>query len=124
MLFFDSSNYFIFNNSINSKNSKKATTVITNKSNIICAKIFSKLTKKYMIISSSDGGKTWVKRIESDDPMMLLYDKRKEVIKMMAMLFATKVILGKISYSEVPNKLRDQVDAILIENGVSDLIER
>lgn len=77
-----------------------------------------------MIISSSDGGKTWVKRIESDDPMMLLYDERKEVIKMMAMLFATKVILGKISYSEVPNKLRDQVDAILIENGVSDLIER
>lgn len=43
---------------------------------------------------------------------------------MMAMLFATKVILGKISYSEVPNKLRDQVDAILIDNGVSDLIER
>ena len=43
--FFDSSNYFIFNNSINSENSKKATTVISNKSNIICAKIFSKLTK-------------------------------------------------------------------------------
>lgn len=76
--FFDSSNYFIFNNSNNSENSKKATTVISNKSNIICAKIFSKLTKKYMIISSSDGGKTWVKRIESDDPMMLLYDERKD----------------------------------------------
>lgn len=45
-------------------------------------------------------------------------------IIMMAMLFATKVILGKISYIEVPNKLRDQVDVILIENGVSDLIER
>ena len=78
MLFFDSSNYFIFNNSINSEISKKATTVISNKSNIICAKIFSKLTEKYMIISSSDGGKTWVKRIESDDPMMLLYDERKD----------------------------------------------
>lgn len=76
--FFDSSNYFIFNGSTNSEISKKATTVISNKSNIICAKIFSKLTEKYMIISSSDGGKTWVKRIESDDPMMLLYDERKD----------------------------------------------
>lgn len=43
---------------------------------------------------------------------------------MMAMLFATKLILGKITYADVPNKLRDQVDVILIENGVSDLIER
>lgn len=43
---------------------------------------------------------------------------------MMAMLFATKVILGKISYSEVPNKLRSQVDTILIENGVEYLIEK
>lgn len=76
--FFDSSNYFIFNDSTNSEISKKATAVISNKSNIICAKIFSKLTEKYMIISSSDGGKTWVKRIESDDPMMLLYDERKD----------------------------------------------
>ena len=76
--FFDSSNFFIFNNKINSEISKKVTTVISNKSNIICAKIFSKLTKKYMIISSSDGGKTWVKRIESVDPMMLLYDERKD----------------------------------------------
>lgn len=76
--FFDSSNYFIFNDSTNSEISKKATTVISNKSNIICAKIFSKLTEKYMIISSSDGGKTWVKRIESDDPMMLLYDERRD----------------------------------------------
>lgn len=43
---------------------------------------------------------------------------------MMAMLFATKLILGKITYADVPNKLRDQVDVILIENGVSNLIER
>lgn len=41
---------------------------------------------------------------------------------MMAMLFATKVILGKITYSEVPAKLRPQVDEILIENGLEDLI--
>lgn len=78
MLFFDSSNYFIFRNSSDSEVAKKATTVISNKSNIICAKFFSKLTNKYMIISSSDGGKTWVKRIESDYPMMLLYDEQKD----------------------------------------------
>lgn len=76
--FFDSSNYFIFNTSTNSEISKKATTVISNRSNVICAKFFSKLTNKYMIISSSDGGKTWAKKIESNDPMMLLYDEQKD----------------------------------------------
>lgn len=43
-------------------------------------------------------------------------------VTMMAMLFATKVILGKISYSDVPAKLKDQVDEILRENGLEDLI--
>ena len=74
--FFDSSNGFII--SSNYRNIVKTTTVVSNKSNIICAKFLSKLTNKYMIISSSDGGKTWVKRIESDYPMMLLYDEQKD----------------------------------------------
>lgn len=43
---------------------------------------------------------------------------------MMAMLFATKLILGKITYADVPNKLRSRVDTILIENGVEYLIEK
>ncbi|MEA5085113.1 MAG: CD1375 family protein [Lachnospiraceae bacterium] len=40
---------------------------------------------------------------------------------MMAMLFATKIILGKITYSDVPTKLKDPVKEILIENGLEDL---
>lgn len=42
---------------------------------------------------------------------------------MMAMLFAQKVILGKIGYCEVPNKLREQVKEILIDSGLEELIE-
>ena len=41
---------------------------------------------------------------------------------MMAMLFATKVILGKLTYADVPAKLRDQVAVILKENGLEELI--
>ena len=41
---------------------------------------------------------------------------------MMAMLFATKVILGKITYAEVPAKLKPQVAEILRENGLEELI--
>lgn len=41
---------------------------------------------------------------------------------MMAMLFATKIILGKITYADVPAKLRTQVAEILTENGLEDLI--
>ena len=40
----------------------------------------------------------------------------------MAMLFATKVILGKITYAEVPAKLKPQVAEILRENGLEELI--
>lgn len=40
---------------------------------------------------------------------------------MMAMLFATQVILGKLTFAEVPAKLKDQVKAILIDNGLGDL---
>lgn len=42
---------------------------------------------------------------------------------MMAMLFAQKVILGKIGYCDVPAKLKDQVREILVESGLEDLIE-
>ena len=42
---------------------------------------------------------------------------------MMAMLFAQKVILGKIGYCEVPVKLREQVKEILIDSGLEDLVE-
>lgn len=41
--------------------------------------------------------------------------------EMMAMLFATKVILGKLTYAEVPAKLKEKVREILVENGLEDL---
>lgn len=74
--FFDSSNAFIFNHS--GGIGRKATTVVSNKSNVICVKFYSKLTSKYIIASSSDNGKTWIKRLESDETMMLLYDEQKD----------------------------------------------
>lgn len=41
---------------------------------------------------------------------------------MMAMLFATKIILGKATFEQVPAKLKGQVAEILIYNGCEDLI--
>ena len=43
-------------------------------------------------------------------------------IIMMAMLFATKLILGTITYEQVPRLLKEQVNEVLIENGVEFLI--
>lgn len=40
---------------------------------------------------------------------------------MMAMLFASRVILGKLTYAEVPKLLKAQVKEILIENGLEEL---
>lgn len=42
---------------------------------------------------------------------------------MMAMLFAQKVILGKIGFCDVPAKLREQVKEILIDSGLEELVE-
>ena len=42
-------------------------------------------------------------------------------IDMMAMLFATKVILGTITFSDVPRLLKEKVKTILIENGLEEL---
>lgn len=74
--FFDSSNAFIFNQS--GESDRKATTVVSNKSNVICVKFYSKLKNKYIIASSSDNGETWIERLESDETMMLLYDEQKD----------------------------------------------
>lgn len=41
---------------------------------------------------------------------------------MMAMLFASKIILGKAIFEDVPVKLKEQVAEILLENGCEDLI--
>ena len=49
--------------------------------------------------------------------------KWKEVLLMMAMLWAQKIMLGKKKYSDVPRLLKDQVGEILIESGMEHLIE-
>lgn len=41
---------------------------------------------------------------------------------MMAMLFAQKIMLGKLTFTDVPAKLKEQVKEILVESGCKDLI--
>lgn len=42
---------------------------------------------------------------------------------MMAMLYAQKIMLGKITFANVPAKLKTQVREILEESGVPELAE-
>lgn len=42
---------------------------------------------------------------------------------MMAMLFAQKIILGKLTFNDVPARLKEQVKEVLIESGCEELIE-
>ena len=41
---------------------------------------------------------------------------------MMAMLFAQKIILGKLTFNDVPAKLKAAVKEVLIECGCEELI--
>lgn len=47
----------------------------------------------------------------------------KEAVIMMAMLYAQKIMLGKITFASVPAKLKAQVKEILEESGVPELAE-
>ena len=42
--------------------------------------------------------------------------------RMMAMLFASKIILGKATFKQVPRLLKQQVADLLIDSGCEDLI--
>ena len=42
--------------------------------------------------------------------------------QMMAMLFASKIILGKVTFEQSPRLLKTQIAEILIENGCEHLI--
>lgn len=42
---------------------------------------------------------------------------------MMAMLLAQRIILGKLTYTEVPSSLKPAVKEILVESGVPELAE-
>ena len=53
---------------------------------------------------------------------LLLYFMNREEKEMMAMLYAQQIMLGKKTYSQVPNKLKEQVKEILIDSGCEDLV--
>ena len=42
---------------------------------------------------------------------------------MLAMLYAQSIMLGKRTFAQVPNKLKEQVREILIDSGMEELIE-
>lgn len=45
-----------------------------------------------------------------------------EDVEMMAMLFASKIILGKATFDQVPRLLKQQVADLLADSGCEDLI--
>ena len=53
--------------------------------------------------------------------LLFIFIKGEDEV-MMAMLFATKIILGKATFDQVPAKLKEQVAELLIDNGCADLI--
>ena len=53
---------------------------------------------------------------------IILFFIGKEAREMMAMMWATKIILGTKTYAEVPRLLKEQVRQILIENGLEELV--
>lgn len=42
---------------------------------------------------------------------------------MLALLYAQQIMLGKRTFSSVPNKLKPQVREILIDSGMEELID-
>ena len=41
---------------------------------------------------------------------------------MMAMFFAQRVILGKCTFAQVPDKLKKQVAEVLLDSGLAELV--
>ena len=41
---------------------------------------------------------------------------------MMAMFFAQRVILGKCTFAQVPEKLKKQVAEVLLDSGLAELV--
>ena len=42
---------------------------------------------------------------------------------MMAMFLATRIILGKLTFAQVPAVLKSQVKEVLVDNGLPELAE-
>lgn len=58
--------------------------------------------------------------------LMIAFSLAHETIKkggeiVLAMLFASRIILGRTKFSEVPTKLKDRVRQILIDEGLEEL---
>lgn len=41
---------------------------------------------------------------------------------MMAMFFAQRVLLGKCTFAQVPDKLKKQVAEVLLDSGLAELV--
>lgn len=67
-------------------------------------------------MEASNNMRTWVRSLL----FHILFGKEGEV--MMAMLWATQIILGKKTFAQVPRLLKEQVREILIDCGCEDLI--
>ena len=42
---------------------------------------------------------------------------------MMAMLWAQQILLGKVTFADVPRLLKDKVRTLLIDSGMEELVE-
>ncbi len=54
---------------------------------------------------------------------MWIFCKFKGGEEMMGMFFAQRVILGKTAFVDVPNSLKEAVKEVLVESGLSDLVD-
>ena len=63
----------------------------------------------------------WGNRFMADLLLRLVLGKGGET--MMAMFYAQRIILGKMTYAQVPAKLKSQVAEILRDSGLEELIE-
>ena len=48
--------------------------------------------------------------------------KLERMVRMMAMLWAQQIMLGKKTYKQVPRLLKDKVKEVLIDSGAEDLV--
>lgn len=55
--------------------------------------------------------------------LIWLFKHLKGGEEMMAMFFAQRVILGKTAFADVPNSLKEAVKEVLVESGLSDLVD-
>ena len=63
-----------------------------------------------------------LREVCADMALSIYYKTSKGGKDMMAMLFAQRIILGKITFEEVPAKLKAQVAEILIDSGLPNLV--